>query len=520
MYLKIFQNKNIYRKLLAFITWIFIIYCLVINVALADNITLKNSNNNTLIKNKIDYIKTRTALVDSNSIYSFDSEITLNEKEQKLNDYLLKLREKMLQEYKKAGIFPPKEKFSNVKNHIESTELFAIIKKMPKGALLHVHRSAAGSSKWIIENATYQPDCYIFWDDNESKNIKGEIGFFKPETTPEGFIKASKLRETNPNLDQELYKLITIGPEDSSKLDIWLEFSKCFKRISIMMHYKPFYMDYLNDAFERLAKDNIQYVEVRTGIGSLYDFTEKTWKDEDIIKLLLEIRHNIKKKYPEFDFKLILAGHRNYTLEELAEDLKLTKKLMKKYPDFIIGYDLVGEEDKYHSTIYYLDELIKETEIPYYFHAGESDSIHNQNIFDAYLLNSRRIGHGFNLFYFPDLETVLKQKGIAIESCPISNQILDYIKDLRLHPLRGYLKRGIPCVLSSDDPAIFGNEGLTYDFWEVFMAWDLDLKGLKKLAINSIKYSGMSENEKNKALSIWQHKWENFVESSINLQQD
>ena len=42
----------------------------------------------------------------------------------------------------------------------------------------------------------------------------------------------------------------------------------------------------------------------------------------------------------------------------------------------------------------------------------------------------------------------------------------------------------------------FGYDDFTIDWYEVFMAWGLDLAELKQLAINSILFSSMSEEEK------------------------
>lgn len=39
-----------------------------------------------------------------------------------------------------------------------------------------------------------------------------------------------------------------------------------------------------------------------------------------------------------------------------------------------------------------------------------------------------------------------------------------------MHPLPVLLNNGVPVTLNCDDPAAFGNLGLTYDFYQVRLA--------------------------------------------------
>ena len=66
--------------------------------------------------------------------------------------------------------------------------------------------------------------------------------------------------------------------------------------------------------------------------------------------------------------------------------------------------------------------------------------------------------------------------------------------------------------LNPDDPAIYGYQGVTHDFWAACIAWDLDLLALKVLAYYSLEYSGLGDAEKTKAIEEWLVTWAAFAE--------
>lgn len=80
-----------------------------------------------------------------------------------------------------------------------------------------------------------------------------------------------------------------------------------------------------------------------------------------------------------------------------------------------------------------------EYDYPVILHAGESLKKENQNLYDAILLGSKRIGHGFGLAMHPHLVDIVKKQKICVECCPISNNVLGYVRDLRCHPIRSLL---------------------------------------------------------------------------------
>ena len=65
-----------------------------------------------------------------------------------------------------------------------------------------------------------------------------------------------------------------------------------------------------------------------------------------------------------------------------------------------------------------------------------------------------------------------------------------------MHPVRAMLSNGIQASISSDDPGLFGYEGVTLDYVYIFCAWELKIRDLKKLSLNGIKYATISEERK------------------------
>lgn len=129
-------------------------------------------------------------------------------------------------------------------------------------------------------------------------------------------------------------------------------------------------------------------------------------------------------------------------------------------------------------------------------HAGETHDRNVTNLHDALLLNTKRIGHGFQLFLFPNLVQECIKKDICIEVCPLSNMVLGYTYDLRIHPIRDLTHKGLQISISSDDPGFFNYEGVTLDYAYITLAWELSIRDLKKLSMNGITYSSISQQKK------------------------
>ena len=62
-----------------------------------------------------------------------------------------------------------------------------------------------------------------------------------------------------------------------------------------------------------------------------------------------------------------------------------------------------------------------------------------------------------------------------------------------------------------------GYVGVSYDYYEAYMSWDLDISSLKRISQNSLRYSGMSQQEKQVAIKEWQQSWDLWIDSVLHL---
>jgi adenosine deaminase CECR1 len=448
-----------------------------------------------------EYRAARERLIAEDRATRLGANLVLTPAEATANRRLMALKQAELN--RTRDYFPPAHSFleEKTKQIIAESPVLEVMRRLPKGGVLHAHGGALGDFRWLVTHVSYRPDCYIYQGSGPAVP-SGALRL--SDTSPgEGWRLVSELRASAADpkaFDEGIYRSLTLGEEELHAPDIWREFTAIFQRVSGLIAHRSVRADYWRNMLMALVDENIQYVESRSlGI------------DEAIV-------HDLKTRDPDFDIKFIAAAGRGGTPEQIAQILANVVDLRAKDPERVMGFDLVQEEDRANTNLYYVEQLLaarREAErrgvsLPFYLHSGETNWAENENLYDAVLLGASRIGHGVALIKHPRLMQIVKERGIAVEVCPISNQLLGYVPDLRNHPAVHYINAGLPVVLSSDDPAIF-RHSLSHDFYAAFMAWGLDLKSLKQLAMNSLIYSAMNPHEKRRALAAWERRWTTFI---------
>ena len=112
-----------------------------------------------------------------------------------------------------------------------------------------------------------------------------------------------------------------------------------------------------------------------------------------------------------------------------------------------------------------------------------------------------RIDHGTNVIESPDLIATIKQRGIGLTTCPISNSIVT--ASFKGHEIMTLLRQGVRVTVNSDDPAYFRGY-INENMLKLAMSAELVVtrKELIQLQRNAFAISWVSSWKRNHFLAI------------------
>jgi adenosine deaminase CECR1 len=427
------------------------------------------------------------------------------------------------------------------RERIKTTTSWQILRKMPKGALLHSHFDAMIDVEWLIDQALATEGMAILADQSMFSPKAREKGSFRFQYSKQCLSNATSIwNESYSGKQLVPLQLMantfpygglvgfrawfkrrctitleeSIDPKITSKA-IWAKFVSCFPILDSILGYEPIFRASVQRVLRELMEDNIRWVDLR--IAFVFEYRRENCEEPEIgyhefFRAFAEEVQKFQATSEGHNFwgsRFIWTTIRSLGRREIIESMKQCISMKITYPELIAGFDVVGHEDMGRT----LKDLIPECfwfkercmengiVIPFFFHAGEclgdgDDTDHN--LYDAILLGTRRVGHGFSLYKHPKLVEMIKQKKVLVEVCPISNEVLRLTPSIKAHPAPALLSRGVDVALCNDDTAILGHSmnGLTDDFWQALQGWDnLGLEGLGALAGNSVRYAAFSPDQ-------------------------
>lgn len=436
------------------------------------------------------------------------------------------------------SLYQPGMPFHRGLTHVRKHPLWEILSSMPKGCLLHAHMEAMIEPQWIIRQALELPGYYIKANkalDPHNRGVPAEFDFvyapkrtvsvkeniWSPSYTPGALVALPDAAGTHPLEGQGFLNWasaqMAIGPDDlkhtGGNLEIWQKFLHCYMVVNGVFWTEPVLRRFVPELFRRLHQNGIRYVELRVAFLAPFQRTGQDGPDADYHYFLTCFREEMDNYMSSTEAASFWGARVIWSTLRDADDATIRRAMeaciaaKQSFPSLISGFDFVGNEDTGRSLrdlrllCYWFQNRTKSLglEIPFFFHVGETlgdGSAADENLSDAILLGSRRLGHAFSLYKHPVLIEEVKAHSILVEMCPVSHEVLGLTPSMLSHPLPVFLANNVPVSLNNDDPGMlgYGESGLTHDFFQTLICFDkVGLEGLGTMAENSIRWAAFQD---------------------------
>ncbi|WP_020586947.1 adenosine deaminase [Desulfobacter curvatus] len=418
-------------------------------------------------------------------------------------------------------------------------QLTLFFSKMPKGGDLHNHYSGSIYAEtyldWVADAG--------YWIDKETFKIS--------KVKTDSSISVDQLRS-----DTKLYrKLLTFWSDKDYQNHYHLQLppDACF--FNTFSYFGPISQSYHKGLMilkERAIKENVSFIEIMLkSVGYSYpdtSFDEKirnAASDKSIFLLFDELSSKIDaddafKNTIHAFIKTIEAAHkgidddqfmmryqtyasRNSSPSTVFSALYSAFKAVEQ-SDFLVGVNIVGPENgvvaiadyKLHMHMFaYLNK--KFPNVNRALHAGELTlgMVRPKNLKfhisqAIQIANAQRIGHGVDLPYEENAISLLREikEKSAVEICFTSNEFILGVKG-NDHPYLIYSAYGVPVVICTDDSGVSRNN-LTGEYVLLAARYKPSYKTVKEYVYNSIKYSFLSERNKDLLTHFLDVRFEKF----------
>ncbi|MFK8056386.1 MAG: adenosine deaminase [Saprospiraceae bacterium] len=259
---------------------------------------------------------------------------------------------------------------------------------------------------------------------------------------------------------------------------------------SVLITEEDFY-DLTIAYLERVAVEAVTHVEV---FFDPQTHTERGIPFETVVNGIVRALEEGKSRLGVSSL-LILSFLRHMSEEAAFVTLEEARPFKKHFAGIGLDSSEVGNPPSKFERVF---AKAREEGYPVVAHAGEEGPA--EYIHEALdLLKICRIDHGNRCLEDDALVDRLVKEQIPLTLCPLSNLELCVIDDMKNHPAKKMMERGLLISLNSDDPAYFGGY-MTDNFLATAEGLDLSRAELVQLAKNSFISSWLPAEQKEEML--------------------
>jgi adenosine deaminase len=258
----------------------------------------------------------------------------------------------------------------------------------------------------------------------------------------------------------------------------------------VLIHERDFY-DLTRAYLEKAHSQNVQHTEI------MFDPQTHTLRGVEFKTVISGITNAMKDAQNEWGItsNLIMCFLRHLSEDEAFKTLEMA--IDCKHLINAIGLDS-SEKGNPPSKFQRVFQRANQLGFKTVAHAGEEGPA--EYVWEALnLLKVSRIDHGNNSLNDDELVHELVKRQIPLTVCPLSNQKLQVVTNLKMHPLKKMLEAGILATVNSDDPAYFGGY-INENFLSVADALKLTREEITVLAKNSFYASFLEPTKKQEML--------------------
>jgi adenosine deaminase/aminodeoxyfutalosine deaminase len=222
------------------------------------------------------------------------------------------------------------------------------------------------------------------------------------------------------------------------------DFLECYKWVVGYLRTPDDYALVTRRLLESLAQQKVRYAEITLSAGVVI------WKKQEFGPIYEAVQREAAQSTVEVRWNLDAVRHFG-----ADHAMRVAELAAERTGEGVVSLGIGGDEKRgpaeWFTEVY---RFASAHGLRLTAHAGETAG--PESVWAALRLGSERIGHGISAVDDQALVRHLRDRQVPLEICISSNVATGAVPSLSEHPVRQLYEAGVPIVLNTDDPGLFG----------------------------------------------------------------